>query len=82
MPALDVLMRKCSQLKVPIAAHKTDGPTSCITFLGIMINTTKVRETPAPTGVSLGLGKPEDMHTQRVGILDHACVQVGHSYVE
>ena len=36
---LDILLRECSRLKVPIAAHKTDGPTTSITFLGIVIDT-------------------------------------------
>ena len=38
---MDILMRECFILKVPIAAHKTDGPTAVIIFLGIIIDTLK-----------------------------------------
>ncbi len=29
----------CGKLGVPMAPHKRDGPTTCITFLGIQVNT-------------------------------------------
>ena len=32
----------CDILGVPIAKHKTEGPTKCLTFLGIEINTTSM----------------------------------------
>lgn len=36
---LDILNRECQRLGVPIADHKRDGPTTCLTFLGIEIDT-------------------------------------------
>ena len=37
--ALAILDHTCSQLGVPTADHKRDGPTSCLTFLGIEVDT-------------------------------------------
>jgi hypothetical protein len=37
--AMATLDRTCSQLGVPIAEHKRDGPTTCLTYLGIEIDT-------------------------------------------
>lgn len=37
--ALEVLDEVCGQLGVPMAAHKREEPTTCLTFLGIEINT-------------------------------------------
>ena len=36
-----LLNHTCKHLGVPIAEHKRDGPTTCITFLGIEIDTIK-----------------------------------------
>lgn len=36
---LDTLKRVCVFLGVPFADHKTNGPTTCILFLGIAIDT-------------------------------------------
>jgi hypothetical protein len=36
---LTTLQRECSRLGVTIAAHKTEGPTTCLVFLGIEIDT-------------------------------------------
>ena len=36
---LDTLQHQCNRLGVPIAAHKTEGPSSCLVFLGIEIDT-------------------------------------------
>ena len=36
---ITILHHECSRLGMPIAAHKCDGPTTCITFLGIEIDT-------------------------------------------
>ena len=38
---LDILLDECSQLGVPIASHKTEGPATVVTFLGIQIDTCK-----------------------------------------
>ena len=37
--ALAVLDRTCAQLGVPMADHKRDGPATCLTYLGIEIDT-------------------------------------------
>ncbi len=37
--ALAVVERECAALGVPLASHKREGPTTCITFLGILIET-------------------------------------------
>ena len=37
--SLALLRRLCRELGVPIAEHKTDGPTTCLVFLGIEIDT-------------------------------------------
>ena len=37
--ALDVALATCARLGVPIATHKTEGPTQVITFLGIELDT-------------------------------------------
>lgn len=39
--ALDILNKSCVRLRIPIAEHKQDGPTTCLTFLGIEINTNR-----------------------------------------
>ena len=36
---LDILNQESRRLGVPIADHKRDGPTTCLTFLGIEIDT-------------------------------------------
>ncbi len=36
---IGILDEVCNTLKVPIAAHKRDGPTTCLTFLGIEVDT-------------------------------------------
>ena len=37
--SLDILDRECEALGVPTAAHKRDGPTTCLVFLGIIMDT-------------------------------------------
>ena len=36
---LQLLLRECTRLGVPVVAHKTCGPATCLTFLGIEIDT-------------------------------------------
>lgn len=36
---MDTLDRECRTLQVPIAPHKREGPTTCLAFLGILIDT-------------------------------------------
>ena len=37
--SLSRLRQLCGELRVPITEHKTDGPTTCLVFLGIEIDT-------------------------------------------
>ena len=37
--SLQILDLECRKLGVPIADHKRDGPTTCLTFLGIEVDT-------------------------------------------
>ena len=37
--SLDILMSACRELGVPIATHKCEGPSACLTFLGIEVDT-------------------------------------------
>ena len=39
LASLQILLRECSILGIPIAEHKTCGPTTCLTFLGIEVDT-------------------------------------------
>ena len=39
--AMAILDNVCRQLRLPIAEHKRDSPTTCLTFLGIVIDTLK-----------------------------------------
>lgn len=37
--AMSILDRTCCELGVPIADHKREGPSTCLTYLGIEVNT-------------------------------------------
>ncbi len=37
--ALDIVLRVLAWLEVPVASHKTEGPATALTYLGILINT-------------------------------------------
>ena len=39
LQSLAILNRECERLGVPIADHKRDGPTTCLMYLGIEIDT-------------------------------------------
>ena len=36
---LSLLLQECARLGVPTVAHKTEGPSSCLVFLGIVVDT-------------------------------------------
>lgn len=38
---INILDGECERLGVPIAAHKRDGPTTCLVFLGILVDTVR-----------------------------------------
>ena len=90
---ITILHNECSRLGIPIAAHKSEGPTTCLTFLGIEIDT-----------LSGQLRLPDDKlqrlkvllhdwegrkHCEQkqlespVGLFNHACkgVQFGRSFL-
>ena len=49
--ALAIALRVLDQMGFPVAVHKTEGPSSCITFLGILIDTASF-ELRLPVGKS------------------------------
>ena len=91
--ALDILNRTCAELGVPIAEHKRDGPTTCLTYLGIEVDT-------AASQLRLPQGKLQRLQTllsewgdrkvcerrqleSLIGTLNHACkvVRCGRSFL-
>ncbi len=40
--SLEILLDACRELGTPVASHKCTGPTSCLVFLGILIDTVKM----------------------------------------
>ena len=90
---LDTLLRVCTELGVPIASHKTVGPSTCLVFLGIEMDTS-VGELRLPND------KLQRLHTllqqwgdrktcsrkeleSLVGLLNHACkvVRAGRTFL-
>lgn len=66
----EYLDRVCGILGVPLAVHKCVGPTSCIIFLGIIIDTDAPagQEVPALDCPIGGMGGPQLVHTQRARV--------------
>ena len=56
--ALQITLDTCSQLGVPVATHKTEGPVSRLTFLGIKIDTQEMT-----------LSLPEEKQTRILGLV-------------
>ncbi len=91
--SLEILRRVCNYLAVPIAEHKTVGPTTCLTFLGIEIDTTagKLRLPEGKMSRLTSLLQSWDgrrMCTRRdleslIGHLNHACkvVRPGRAFL-
>jgi len=90
---LDILLAECAQLVVPIASHKTDGPTTGATFLGILIDTDR-GELRLPQDKPQRLrGLLDDWGKRKactrkelesfIGLLNHACkvVRTGRSFL-
>ena len=90
---LDILNRECCNLGIPIADHKRDGPTSCLVFLGIEIDT-------GASQIRLPADKLQRLRTllrewdgkkwcyrkeleSLIGLLNHACkvVRSGRSFL-
>ncbi len=57
--SLRILGEQCARLGIPIAEHKREGPTTCLTFLGIEIDT-----------MSLHLRLPQDKLERLSTLLD------------
>ena len=49
--ALAQLNSACARLGVPIAEHKREGPTTCLTFLGIEVDTSPANSGSQPTSL-------------------------------
>ena len=83
MRALSVMQQACVELGIPLAEHKTEGPATRITFLGIMIDTTagqlslppeklaRVQSLLADWGDRKSCSKKE--LESLIGTLNHAC---------
>ena len=91
--AMETLDRSCAALGIPIAEHKRDGPTPCITFLGIEIDTL-ASQLRLPTDKLQRLRAlleewgdrracPRRELESLIGLLNHACkvVRSGRSFL-
>ena len=56
--ALQGAIVSCNRLGVPVAAHKTEGPATCLTFLGIQIDT-----------VSMCLSLPQEKLSRTIALV-------------
>ena len=85
---LDVFTNMCKDLEIPLALEKADGPTICLTFLGITLDTHKMeirlpedKLTRIREEVSSWLQKKKATKRQilsLVGLLQHATKVVRH----
>ena len=79
---VDLLNGVCGELGVPIADHKRDGPTTCLTFLGIEIDTVQ-GQLRLPQEKLQHLATLHTWHNRRactrkeleslIGLLNHVC---------
>ena len=91
--AMEILDMVCRQLNVPIAEHKRDGPTTCLVFLGIIIDTIlgELRLPPEKLQRLLSLlqawGDKKTCSRREleslIGLLNHACkvIRSGRSFL-
>ena len=91
--ALDILNESCAYLGLPIAEHKRDGPTTCLTFLGIEVDTMasqlrlptdklqRLKTLLADWGDRKACARKE--LESLIGLLNHACkvVRAGRSFL-
>jgi hypothetical protein len=79
--ALKRTLEICAKLEIPIAFHKTEGPLLVIVFLGIEIDTQRLKSW-STCGRRAG-GKGRRACTKKVGQLSHACcvVRPGRSFL-
>ena len=91
--ALDILNKSCADLGLPIAEHKRAGPTTCLVFLGIEVDT-MASQLRLPTDklqrLKALLADWGDKKTcsrkeleSLIGLLNHACkvVRAGRSFL-
>ena len=91
--ALAIMTHACSTLGVPLAEHKREGPTSCLTFLGIEVDTASSQLRLPEDKLQRLRALLEDWRCKRtcgrreleslVGLLHHACkvVRSGRSFL-
>ena len=91
--SLDIVERECRGLNIPLATHKREGPSTLITFLGILIDTVagQLRLPPEKLGrLRMLLQEWGDRKSctrkeleSLVGHLNHACkvVRSGRSFL-
>lgn len=87
--AMAILDTVCKRLNIPIAEHKRDGPTTCLVFLGIIIDSLagelrlppEKLHPPADTTDKKACSRRE--LESLVGLLNHACkvVRSGRSFL-
>ena len=91
--ALAVSLQSCDELAIPIAAEKVEGPTTCLSFLGIEMDTVKwqlrlPQEKLHRTQALVASWRKRKGCTKRellslIGLLQHACrvVRSGRSFL-
>ena len=91
--SIAILNRECARLGVPIADHKRDGPTTCLTFLGIEIDTMEGQlhlpdEKLSRLQAALSVWGDRKTCSRKelkslIGLLNHACkvVRSGRSFL-
>ena len=90
---LDILMTECARLGVPIASHKTEGPATVVTFLGILIDTGRGELRLPHNKLQRLKGRLDEWGDRKgctrkeleslIGLLNHACkvVRPGRSFL-
>ena len=59
--ALDTFLEMCTEIGVPIATEKTEGPSQILTFLGIELDTTTSEARLPKDKLQKGLGQIQSM---------------------
>ena len=86
--SLQTALQVCQRLGVPVAAHKTEGPSTCLTFLGIQIDSVAMQLSLPPDKLSQIRGLVLSWRSKRaatkqelqslIGHLSHAATVVQH----
>ena len=90
--SLDILMQTCNKLAIPLAEEKLESPSTSITFLGIVIDTSKseirlpeekLQRTHQEVASLLRRNKPTKRKIlSLVGLLQHATKVIkSHMYI-